>query len=91
MHLLFLYADAPISTFDKRKGIEGMQKHYLAPTDLVERYKGKITVRTLANWRSQGISPPFTKIGGRILYDLAELEEWERRRTVISTAQYGVK
>jgi hypothetical protein len=50
-----------------------MQKQYLAPTDLVDRYKGKITVRTLANWRSQGIRPPFTKIGGRILYHLADL------------------
>lgn len=66
-------------------------KNYLTPDDLVERYKGKITVRTLANWRSQGISPPFTKIGGRILYEAAELEDWERRRTVSSTAQYGAK
>lgn len=66
-------------------------KHYLTPSDLVERYKGKITERTLANWRSQGISPPFTKIGGRILYEAKELEEWEKRRTVNSTAQYGSK
>lgn len=66
-------------------------KKYLTPSDLVERYQGKITVRTLANWRSQGISPPFTKIGGRILYEASELEAWERRRTVSSTAQYGAK
>lgn len=66
-----------------------MEKLYLSPSDLVERYNRKITVRTLANWRSMGISPPFTKVGGRILYPLAELLEWERRRTVDSTSQYA--
>lgn len=64
------------------------EPEFLTPTDLVERYKGKITVRTLANWRSQGISPPFTKVGGRILYEKRALEEWERRRTVEGTAKY---
>lgn len=61
---------------------------FLTPVEVVDRYHGKISVRTLANWRSAGISPPFSKIGGRILYPLDELEEWERRRTVNSTSQY---
>lgn len=64
-------------------------KEYLTPTEVVERYQGKITVRTLANWRSQGVSPPFTKVGGRILYPLEKLIEWERRRTVSGTSMYG--
>lgn len=65
-----------------------MQSDYLTPEQVVTRYNGKITKRTLANWRSAGISPPYTKVGGRILYPLSELEEWERRRTVNGTHQY---
>jgi hypothetical protein len=63
-------------------------KEFFTPSELVDRYKGKITVRTLANWRSAGISPPFTKIGGRILYPVVELVKWEERRTVAGTNQY---
>lgn len=67
------------------------ERLFLTPLEVVERYHGKISVRTLANWRSAGISPPFSKIGGRILYPLRELEAWEKRRTVDSTSQYGKK
>lgn len=63
-------------------------KLFLTPAELVQRYEGKISTRTLANWRSAGTSPPFTKVGGRILYPLDELIEWEKRRTVASTARY---
>lgn len=64
-------------------------KKYFTPEELVERYKCQVTVRTLANWRSAGTSPPFTKIGGRILYPVQDLIEWEKRRTVQSTSMYG--
>jgi hypothetical protein len=64
-------------------------KIYMTPAEVVSRFQGKISVRTLANWRSSGVSPPFTKVGGRILYPIKELLEWERNRTVKSTAQYG--
>lgn len=62
---------------------------YLTPAEMAERYAGKITVGTLANWRSQGVGPKFSKIGGRILYPLAAVEEWEAGRTVTSTADYA--
>jgi hypothetical protein len=65
------------------------ERLFLTPPELVERYNGKVTVRTLANWRSAGISPPFTKVGGRILYRLTDIEEWEKRRTVKSTSDYS--
>ena len=73
----------------KRGDSEGMMKEYLTPEDVVLRYQGKITVRTLANWRSSGVSPPFTKVGGRILYPFRELLEWEKKRTGQSTSSYG--
>jgi hypothetical protein len=64
------------------------EKRFLTPKEVAERYNNSITTRTLANWRSAGVSPPFTKIGGRILYELHELIEWENRRTVRSTSNY---
>lgn len=64
-------------------------KKFLTPQELSERYGGRISVRTLANWRSQGSGPPFTKIGGAILYDNDRLSEWEQRNTVTSTSQYS--
>lgn len=53
---------------------------YLTPNELVARYKGKFSKRTLANWRSNGNGPPFLKLGGRVLYEISKLEEWESRR-----------
>lgn len=52
------------------------------------RYSGRVTVRTLANWRWAGNGPKFTRIGGRILYDMSELVKWEDRRTVEHTGEY---
>lgn len=61
---------------------------YLTPAELSQRYAGKISVRTLANWRCLGQGPKFTKVGGRILYPLAEVAEWDARHTVANTSQY---
>jgi hypothetical protein len=61
---------------------------FLTPAQLVERYGNRISVRTLANWRSAGVSPPYVKIGGTVLYNLRELEDWERKRTCTGTFQY---
>jgi hypothetical protein len=56
--------------------------NYLTPAELVERYKGTITTRTLANWRSTGDGPVYTKIGGRVLYPVQSVIEWESARTL---------
>lgn len=55
--------------------------NFLTPKEVSDRYKKKITERTLANWRSSGEGPRFTKIGGRVLYSLDSVIEWESRRT----------
>jgi len=65
------------------------ERKFLTPREVASRYNGQITHRTLANWRSSGVSPPFCKIGGRILYPLDELILWEQRRTVKATNQYS--
>lgn len=66
-----------------------MQEKYLTPAEVSQRYGGKINTRTLSNWRSSGNgSLPFVKIGGKVLYPLSSLVEWERRRTASSTSAY---
>ena len=67
---------------------EATTKQYLTPQELSDRYSNRITVRTLNNWRSSGGGPPFTKIGGGVLYPIDRLVEWEQKRTVHSTSQY---
>jgi predicted DNA-binding transcriptional regulator AlpA len=45
-----------------------------------------IKAKTLDNWRSTGGGPPYYKIGGRVVYDDAEVDDWlaARRRTSTS-------
>lgn len=63
-----------------------METQYLTPSELVARYKQTITIRTLANWRSTGEGPRYTKIGGRVLYPVESVIKWEQERTLGSKA-----
>lgn len=56
-------------------------KAYLTVADLIERWKGQVKPQTLAVWRSRRTGPAFVKIGGRVLYTLAAVEEYEARNT----------
>jgi len=64
------------------------EKKFLTPKELSDRWGGRITTRTLANWRSTQSGPLFVKIGGGILYRITDVEEYEKRNTVTSTSQY---
>ena len=55
---------------------------YLTPTEVAKRYKNLITASTLANWRAKGEGPSYIKVGGRVLYSVSAIEDWEKRRTV---------
>jgi hypothetical protein len=55
-----------------------MEPGYLTPAEVSRRLGGGISVKTLANWRSQGKGPPFRRVGGRVLYPIHEFEAWER-------------
>jgi hypothetical protein len=61
-----------------------MKPQYLTPEELVRRFRGTVSLQGLANWRSDGIGPNPTKIGGRVLYLLTEVERWEKRRTRVA-------
>lgn len=56
---------------------------FLTAEDLMKRWLGRVSPATLATWRTRGGGPAFTKIGGRVLYALADVEAWEakNRRT----------
>ncbi|HEY9886506.1 MAG TPA: helix-turn-helix domain-containing protein [Vampirovibrionales bacterium] len=56
-------------------------------TNNAARYLEK-SVKTLAIWRSQGISPKFKKIRGRVFYYKSDLDEWlDSFKRCTSTAQ----
>ena len=57
------------------------QRHEYMDTPQAAEYL-KLSVNTLACWRSRGEGAPFVKIGGRVRYRLADLDAWAdgRRR-----------
>lgn len=57
-----------------------MNSEFMTPRELIERYKNRVTERTLANWRSTGQGPRFIKIGGRVMYPVERVIEWEKNR-----------
>jgi hypothetical protein len=62
---------------------------FLTPEEVVQRYRGEITLGTLRNWRSMRIGPTFVKIGKAVLYPVEELDAWDRKNTVICRAGKG--
>lgn len=54
----------------------------MSADELAERYSGKVSVKTLANWRSTGTGPAYTKIGGRVFYALEDVQRWELQRQI---------
>jgi hypothetical protein len=53
---------------------------HLTPEELCERWRQRVAIETLSNWRSAGVGPPATRIGRAILYRVDLLEEWERQQ-----------
>ena len=45
----------------------------LSPEELSARWKGRITVETLANWRWEDKGPRWQKIGNRVWYDIEDV------------------
>ena len=52
---------------------------YLTPEELADRWKHRVSVGTLRNWRIKGRrhGPTFIKVGRAILYELRAVEEFE--------------
>jgi len=53
---------------------------FISPKQLYDRYSKSISMQTIANWRSLGTGPVYTKIGGRVMYRMDDVVEWENSR-----------
>ena len=52
----------------------------------VEYFRGAVTTRTLANWRSRAVGPSYIKVGSTPLYKIEDLEEYlEENKKVIAS------
>ncbi len=49
--------------------------HHLNESELSDRLR--LSVRTLQRWRWSGRGPAYLKLGGRVVYRLVDVEEWE--------------
>src|SRR5512144_2177480 len=56
-----------------------MTPPYLTQVELAARWR--ISPRTLERWRWAGEGLPFTKVGGRVLYSLSDIETYEAAQT----------
>jgi hypothetical protein len=52
---------------------------YLSPAQLALRWDGAVTTGTLANWRSKGLGPAYSKFGSRVRYPVAKVIAWEEK------------
>lgn len=52
-----------------------MRTIYLTSKEVAIRWK--LTPETMKKWRCAGKSPPYRKLGGRILYKIEEIERFE--------------
>jgi predicted site-specific integrase-resolvase len=66
-----------------------MATKHLNQIDLAARWN--ISHRTLERWRWTGEGPRFVKLGGRVVYRLEDVEEYEREQIRASTAGHPSK
>lgn len=52
---------------------------YLTAKELAARWRNIVSLSTLDNWRSQGRGPRYFKAGGRVLYPVTEVLQFEQR------------
>lgn len=62
------------------ENMEDKTSKFLDTRELAARWK--ISPRTLENQRGKGQGPEFFKIGGKVLYDIDYIEEYEKGRLV---------
>lgn len=69
---------------DVRGSLDGMAKRTtLSPPELAVRWAGRVSEKTLRNWRASGRGPKYLKsAGGRVEYRLADVVRFERTTTL---------
>ena len=61
-----------------------MSIQHLSQSQLAERWS--ISARTLERWRWLGDGPRFLKLGGRVVYRLGDIEEFEAEKLRANTS-----
>lgn len=51
---------------------------FFTPSELSKRWRGEVTVKTLAQWRSRNFGPAYYKVGNSVLYAAADILNWEQ-------------
>jgi len=67
------------------ENMEDKTSKFLDTRELASRWK--ISPRTLENQRGKGQGPQFFKIGGKVLYDIDYIEEYEKDKLVSNGAR----
>lgn len=62
-----------------------MKATLLTPQDLATRWF--VTLSTLGQWRWNGRGPQFLKIGGRVLYQIQDVEAFEEQARRANTSK----
>lgn len=65
------------------RGVEGdrgsTRDRFLTPEELIDRWRGVVSLKTLENWRGCGKGPDFYRPArGKVLYRLSDVDAWER-------------
>jgi hypothetical protein len=55
---------------------------FLTEEELAARYRNKVSIGTLRNWRAMKRGPPFVRFGRVVLYPSALLDEWDLENLV---------
>jgi hypothetical protein len=55
---------------------------YLTPYTLHKRWGGAISPKTLANWRVKNSGPRWIKMGGRVVYAIADVIAYEESQGI---------
>lgn len=71
-----------------RVGTAGRTEMRMLITEDAAKYLG-VATQTLAKLRWSGDSPPYFKVGRRVLYDLADLDAWLQGKRLRSTSDGG--
>lgn len=64
-------------------GNEKAAETFYTPEEIVRRWRGKIDIATLANWRSKRQGPAYHRFGRAIFYRADLLASWESRNMIV--------
>ncbi len=59
----------------RRRNLMTSDSKFLTDVQLAERWH--LSRKSLIKWRGEGKGPAFTKVGGRVLYKMADVEQFE--------------